>query len=132
MPKRYPEEFRRKELDLVAAGRRSEPTFGAVLRPSTGVLQFEAVDVAATTGTRRGRGWACVGCTEAAGRSGALAPRIASGDQPFVVPFQDATDNVGEQFAVGLLGFNVHGAGPVVVGDDTAKVVRGCVFGPAT
>ena len=61
---------------------------------------------------------------EAAGRGGVLTPRFCSGDQTLVVAVQESADGVGEQCAVGLLGFDVHGAGSVVVGGDAAEVLR--------
>jgi hypothetical protein len=39
---------------------------------------------------------------------------------------------VGEQSTVGLLGFDVHGAGPLVVGDDAAEGLRCGVSGAPT
>jgi hypothetical protein len=62
---------------------------------------------------------------EVAGRSGVLAPNFCSGDQALVVAVKNPLDGRGQQFTAGLLGLEVHGVGPVVIGRDVAKVMRG-------
>jgi len=38
-----------------------------------------------------------------------------------VVAVQDAADGVGDQFTLGLLSFDVHGEGPIVVAGNTQR-----------
>ena len=56
MPKRYPEEFRRKVLDLVAAGRpvaQSLPIWGSATRRSTRWRNQELIDTGQLPGLNR-------------------------------------------------------------------------------
>jgi hypothetical protein len=52
---------------------------------------------------------------------GVLSPRVFAGVQALVVAVQNATDGVGDQFTLGLLGFDVHGEGPLVVAGTTQR-----------
>jgi hypothetical protein len=49
-----------------------------------------------------------------------VAPGFAAGGAALVLAVQELADVVGQLFAIGLLGFNVHGVGPLVVGGDGA------------
>ena len=52
---------------------------------------------------------------------GVLSPRVFVGVLALVVAVQDATDGIGDQFTLGLLGFDVHCEGPIVVAGNTQR-----------
>ncbi|QEM48602.1 hypothetical protein [Mycolicibacterium grossiae] len=59
-----------------------------------------------------------VGLVEALLSVGMLAPGGPPGAAALLMAVEDLADDVGEVFAGGVFGFDVHGAGAVVVGQD--------------
>jgi hypothetical protein len=68
---------------------------------------------------------------ERALRGGVFAPGLVACAAAGVVAVEQPADDVGEQLAVGVFGFGVHGAWALIVGQDHPEVVSGVVFGAA-
>ena len=87
--------------------------------------EFEAVDLfaAAAFGGRRGGGHAFRAGAPGALRGGVLAPDCAAHCTALVVALEEIGDGLGQQVTLGAFGFGVHGARPVVVGQDHPEVV---------
>ena len=72
-----------------------------------------------------------VALVERALGGGVVAPCLAACGAAGVVAVEQPANDFGEQLAVGVFGFGVHGVGPVIVGQDHPEAVGSGVFGAA-
>ena len=136
----------RNRLECAGFGRRLETASYLVRQRETGKTRtigicallirwcgskFEPVDVeaAAALGALRGVGCHAFVCgLVCAGGGGVLAPDCAPRRAALLLALQQIRDGVGQKVLLGAFSFGVHGARPVVVGQDHPEVVRGGVF----